>query len=174
MLCLDLKYKFLGHLSRLYMCFCQELLHHSANLMGFSLETYKQNKYMEYSKIYSLPPFYSAHLGSTFLHTSWTVHNIRLLLGNISGNCFSVLSVHIEVFLPSPKALSDICYFHFCHVINITHFVYQACLIQASFPFIVALPLQKQLNAILNSYILLLKYLCQSGTLVHRTYLSFL
>lgn len=97
---LDLMYNFACHLSELCMCFYQELQHCSTNLMQFSLEaTYIYNKYMEYSKIYSLPPFYSAHLGNTFLHISWTVHNIRLLLCNISGNCFTVLPAHIELFL---------------------------------------------------------------------------
>lgn len=102
---------------------------------------------MEYSKIYSLPPFYSAYLGNTFLHISQTVNNITLILGSVSGNCFIVLSLHIELFLLFPKPLSDTCYFCFCHVTNITVFLYQTWLMQASFPFIAALPLQEQLNA---------------------------
>lgn len=171
-------YNFSCHLSELCMCFYQELQHCSTNLMQFSLETtYKYNKYMEYSKIYSLPPFYSAHLGNTFLHISWTVHNIRLLLCNISGNCFTVLPANIEIFLLPPKPMFDICYFCFCHIINMTVFLYQTWLIQTSFLLQMRclysfFAYAGTFKCILNRCIL--KYLCQSGTLVHKTYLSFL
>lgn len=131
------------------------------------------NECTEYNKIYSLPLFCHAYLGNTFLHGSLIVQNTKLPLDNTSVNCllyclptqcfFCFLPDHYLVSGISVSDMLSTLQYYLPGMVNTDFLFFDSCFASAG-----------KVKGILNSYILLLSILFQNGTVIHKTYLSFL